>query len=72
MKLSSDFLLSVILSYFMNGTKRTGLGTKHPRTKQKGDLFVPEGQRPGNQRRRQEIEDKGEKRNKGKGNAHLP
>jgi hypothetical protein len=34
------------------------LRTPRPRSLHKGDLFVPEGQRAGDKRQRQEIEDK--------------
>jgi hypothetical protein len=49
-------------------------GLPRPRSQQKGDLFAPEGQRTGNKRQRQEIEDEGEGgRNKAEGGgAFVP
>ena len=40
--------------------KSSGSGPQRPSFHHKGDLSAPEGQRTGNKRQRQEIEDKGE------------
>jgi len=44
------------------GPEETGFAqdTPRPSSQHKGNLFVPEGQRAGNKRQRQEIEDEGE------------
>ena len=52
------------------GTLNSAQDTPRPSSQHKGDLFAPEGQRAGNKRQTQEIEDEGEG-NKGEGKGYL-